>query len=51
MKQGIPLQVETDEITPCQVIDNGNPSSDPSLDKPQVGGTEDQSDLHDLEDE
>ena len=40
MKRGIPLQMETDEITPCQVIDTG----DPSLDEPEV--TEEQSAIH-----
>lgn len=40
MKQGIPIQLETDEITPCQVID----TIDLSLDEHEL--TEDSSSLH-----
>ncbi|KAN0128819.1 hypothetical protein V8E53_013406 [Lactarius tabidus] len=43
MKQGIPLQMEIDEIAPCQVTD----ITDPSLDKLEV--TEDQSVIHNEE--
>jgi hypothetical protein len=45
MKQGIPLQMEIDEIAPCQVTD----ITDPSLDELEV--TEDLSAIHDSDEE
>jgi hypothetical protein len=40
MKQGVPLQMEANEIAPCQVTD----TADPILDELEV--SEDQSDIH-----